>query len=391
MIRFFSLFLVVMIQPLAASMIISGVMDGPLSRGTPKVIELYVQQDVADLSRFGLGCANNGGGSDGQEYTFPDSHAVQGQFIYVASESTYFADFFGFAPDYVHSVANINGDDAIELYEDSTVVDVFGDVELDGTGEPWEYRDGWAYRAECGESGTFILEDWTFSQVDIWGDAAHNSDAEIPFPLASFEETVAIVLSSLEAVMLQDKIQVRWRTDQETSCAGFNVLRSSNREGPFHRLNETLIPAVGGGNSGERYLYDDYVLPQSAFFYQIERIDLEGGKEVWGPVQAEPIQDIDSHLLPLDDQRIKVAPNPFNSSTVVELELEHPGRIQLTIYNRLGREVKQLYRGFLYPGKHAFSWDGCDAWGTPVPSGMYICCVKAKERRALIQKVALVR
>ena len=53
-----------------------------------------------------------------------------------------------------------NGDDAIELFaitgaEDDptiTVVDVFGDVEVDGTGEPWEYKDAWARRRDSGRS-----------------------------------------------------------------------------------------------------------------------------------------------------------------------------------------------------------------------------------------------
>ena len=39
-----------------------------------------------------------------------------------------FEDFFGFAPDYTSNAASINGDDAIELFENGVVVDVFGDI-----------------------------------------------------------------------------------------------------------------------------------------------------------------------------------------------------------------------------------------------------------------------
>jgi hypothetical protein len=45
--------------------------DGPLYGGTPKAIELYVYEDIVDLSIFGVGSANNGGGTDGEEFTFP--------------------------------------------------------------------------------------------------------------------------------------------------------------------------------------------------------------------------------------------------------------------------------------------------------------------------------
>jgi len=57
---------------LTSDMVITGVFDGPLTGGTPKVIELYVIRDITDLSVFGVGNANNGGGSDGQEFTFPN-------------------------------------------------------------------------------------------------------------------------------------------------------------------------------------------------------------------------------------------------------------------------------------------------------------------------------
>ena len=47
---------------MAQDLLISGVMDGPLSGGLPKVVELYVVNNIPDLSVCGLGSANNGGG-----------------------------------------------------------------------------------------------------------------------------------------------------------------------------------------------------------------------------------------------------------------------------------------------------------------------------------------
>ena len=53
------------------NLIITGAYDGPLSGGTPKGVELYAINDISNLSGYGLGSANNGGGTDGQEFTFP--------------------------------------------------------------------------------------------------------------------------------------------------------------------------------------------------------------------------------------------------------------------------------------------------------------------------------
>ncbi|MEA3309859.1 MAG: hypothetical protein U9Q70_10165, partial [Chloroflexota bacterium] len=72
--------------------IITGVIDGPLTEGTPKAIELYVVNDIADLSSYGIGSANNGGGSDDEEFTFPVESVSAGEFLYVAYESTQFTN-----------------------------------------------------------------------------------------------------------------------------------------------------------------------------------------------------------------------------------------------------------------------------------------------------------
>ena len=42
------------------SMVITGAYDGPLSGGTPKGIELYVLQDISDLSLYGISSITNG-------------------------------------------------------------------------------------------------------------------------------------------------------------------------------------------------------------------------------------------------------------------------------------------------------------------------------------------
>ena len=34
-----------------------------------------------------------------------------------------------------------NGDDAVELFLDGELVDIFGFVDVDGTGKSWEYKD----------------------------------------------------------------------------------------------------------------------------------------------------------------------------------------------------------------------------------------------------------
>jgi len=173
----------------AASLIITGVIDGPLPGGTPKAVELYAFNDISDLSIFALGFANNGGGSDGIEFTLPAVSAAAGDFLYVASEKEQFRNFFGFPPDSMALAAGINGDDAVELFRNGAVIDVFGEIAVDGTGQPWEYLDGWAYRNSATgglDSSSFILTEWYFSGLNALDGATINAAAGHPFPAGSF-------------------------------------------------------------------------------------------------------------------------------------------------------------------------------------------------------------
>lgn len=172
-----------------ADMILSGVYDGPLTGGLPKGFEIYVTADIADLSLYGAGAANNGGGSDGQEITFAGS-ATAGSYIYVTTDLAGFVGYFGFTPAqvYVSSAASINGDDAIELFKNGDVIDVFGDINIDGSGQPWDYLDGWAYRLSDDQPnlGIFDVAQWSYSGVNAWDGETSNSTAASPLPLATF-------------------------------------------------------------------------------------------------------------------------------------------------------------------------------------------------------------
>jgi len=189
-----------------ASLILTGVIDGPLSGGTPKAIELFVAADIPDLSIYGVGSANNGGGSDGEELTLSGT-ATAGDFIYIASEPPQFNSFFGFDPDFTGGALSINGDDAIEVFKDGSVIDTFGDINTDGTGEPWDHVDGWAYRVNnTGPDGsTFVLSNWFFSGTNALDDETSNASAETPFPIGTYqvpEPASAAMIAVMGGLML---------------------------------------------------------------------------------------------------------------------------------------------------------------------------------------------
>jgi hypothetical protein len=184
------------LAPAQADLIITGVFDGPRTGGTPKGVELYAVNDIADLSAYGIGSANNGGGTDGVEFVLSGS-ATAGQFLYVASEAPEFEAFFGFAPTFTDGAANINGDDAIELFYApgltvggaGAVIDLLGQIDVDGTGTGWDHLDGWAYRVDgTGPDGsTFEIANWTFSGVNGLEGGQTNATVTVPFPIGTYQ------------------------------------------------------------------------------------------------------------------------------------------------------------------------------------------------------------
>jgi len=148
------------------------------------MVELYALKDVADLSAYGVGSANNGGGSDGQEYTLSGS-TTAGSFITVSSESSGFLEYFGTSPNFISGAVGVNGDDAIELFFNGAVVDRFGDANVDGTNQAWEYMDGFAYRKTVG-SGVFDITEWNVSGKNALDGCSTNLGCSSVFPFQSF-------------------------------------------------------------------------------------------------------------------------------------------------------------------------------------------------------------
>ncbi len=71
------------------------------------------------------------------------------------------------------------------------------------------------------------------------------------------------------------------------------------------------------------------------------------------------------------------APNPFNPSTTLTLELPQPAEVRLDVFNPRGERVCSLVNGSLPAGVHRIAWNGTDDGGLPVASGIYLARFEA--------------
>ena len=251
--------------PLTNTLVITGVYDTQPAGAGVKGIELKAVQDIPDLSIFGLEAANNGGGSTGVETPLPAVSLNAGECFYVADDSTKFFDFFGFYPNHTGSAANINGDDAIVLFENNQVIDVFGEVIHAGGTLPWAYTDGWAYRKSgTGPDGnTFVLNNWSYSGVDAFDNVPNNASATNPFPTCSYTATAPTT-----AIANDDSASTPFNT-----AVTINVLTNDVQPNPLTSMTVTAAPANGtttvNGLTSITYTPDAGFCGTNVFTYQI--------------------------------------------------------------------------------------------------------------------------
>jgi hypothetical protein len=70
-------------------------------------------------------------------------------------------------------------------------------------------------------------------------------------------------------------------------------------------------------------------------------------------------------------------PNPFNPTTTISFALPKAGKVQLSVFNLLGQEVKTLVNGDLAAGNNSIVWDGTNDHGQSVASGIYFYRIAA--------------
>ena len=94
--------------------------------------------------------------------------------------------------------------------------------------------------------------------------------------------------------------------------------------------------------------------------------------------RPEPVTSLTAH------------PNPFNPSTTLRYSIAAPGDVELAIYNAMGQHVRTLDRAPVQPGHHTVVWDGTDATGRAVGSGVYTVRLST-HTHTLHQRVTLLR
>jgi hypothetical protein len=82
-----------------------------------------------------------------------------------------------------------------------------------------------------------------------------------------------------------------------------------------------------------------------------------------------------------------ISASPLSGEARFAVELSAAGQVGAEVSDASGRRVWKLQEDALVPGRHVFRWDGRDASGRPVPSGVYFMRVAAGSRSHVVKLV----
>ena len=136
-------------------------------------------------------------------------------------------------------------------------------------GEPVDGYKRIAWIRAYNTKGAKASEFWYGHSTDIGTPGYRSSDDPLPVELSLFT-----------AKFQDNKVIMKWATESELDNAGFNIYRSSTRNGQFRQINAKLIQ--GAGTTGERSEYtwtDTTAKPNTVYYYQIEDVSHAGVRE----------------------------------------------------------------------------------------------------------------
>ncbi len=108
---------------------------------------------------------------------------------------------------------------------------------------------------------------------------------------------------------------------------------------------------------------------------------IEAGGYV-GPCDTRKFISGDDATTSINNQvsAVNVYPNPFNEATMFEVKLSTASQVKIEILDITGKKVAELTNTMFAAGTHQFNWNGTNAAGNVVSSGLYFCRIASGDQ-----------
>lgn len=155
----------------------------------------------------------------------------------------------------------------------------------------------------------------------------YTSENPLPVELATFDSRV-----SGEAVILS------WKTASETNNAGFEVQHRPDSTAEWEKVGFVSSEAQGGTtNQSQSYKHRIDDLEIGAHSFRLRQVDNDGSTSFTDPVRVQVTLD--------GKYQLSAYPNPVRRQATVEIAAREEQKVQVMLYDVLGRLVATLYDG----------------------------------------------
>jgi len=195
-------------------------------------------------------------------------------------------------------------------------------------------------------------------------EASSNSYTITYVALTSFILTVKYVnppfpveLTSFCGKLLNEKVELEWKTSTEINNYGFEIERKS---GGNEWQNIGFVPGNGNCNSPKEYSFIDANIDGgSKFQYRLKQIDHDGAFEYSNIIEVD--------AAPQSYGLSRNFPNPFNPATTIRFSVPKATELRINVYTMLGEKMLTAIEGKFEPGFYKAEINAGN-----LPSGIYI-------------------
>jgi hypothetical protein len=176
-------------------------------------------------------------------------------------------------------------------------------------------------------------------------------------------------LTGFTAAIKQNSVVLNWKTATELNNYGFEVERTLYNDPSAAAKWETLGFIKGSVNSisTKEYSFTDTTISgKGKFSYRLKQIDTEG------KINYSKTTEISVNFIPQIYSLENNFPNPFNPGTVIKYSLPYESNVKLTVYNSLGKNVRELISEVQQPGLHDYKFNA-----SGLSSGVYLYTIEA--------------
>jgi len=183
------------------------------------------------------------------------------------------------------------------------------------------------------------------------GDAA--TGGEITFNDDSGDIPLPVDLSAYHFNIKNNSILLKWTTESETNCYGYNIYKSEYEIGPYSILNSKIIPGAGTSSKKNNYEFiDSNINETQTYYYKIDQVDISGRHSYFGPLEFSL-----SEIIPTEYSIEQNYPNPFNPRTTIHYNLPEKSLVTIHIYNLKGELVQELFNDAKEAGSYTIVWN----------------------------------